>query len=113
MMPIDQGKPVLLVLPDLSAAFDKVSHKVIFFGLKDMFGLSGKVLEWIHSYLEKRSVFVIWFTTGFSSCSSRFHNEFPSAVIWGFKYHLFTDDSHLYISMDPENDLTFYYSLKM
>ena len=44
MMSIDQGKPVILVLLDLFAAFDKVDNNVLFSRLKDMFGLSGKVL---------------------------------------------------------------------
>ena len=46
MMSIDQAKPVILVLLDLSAAFDTVDHNVLFSRLKDMFGLSGKLLEW-------------------------------------------------------------------
>ena len=44
MMSIDQGKPMIPVLLDLSAAFDTVDNKVLFSRLKDVFGLSGKVL---------------------------------------------------------------------
>jgi len=44
MMSIDQGKPVLLVLLHLSAVFDTVDHNELSTRLKDMFGLSGKVL---------------------------------------------------------------------
>ena len=46
MMSIDQGQPIILVLLDLSAAFDTVDHNVLFSRLKHMFGMSGKVLEW-------------------------------------------------------------------
>ena len=49
VMSIDQGKPVILVLLDLSAAFDTVDYIVLFSRLKDMFGLSGRVLEWFRS----------------------------------------------------------------
>ena len=46
MMSIAQGKPVILVLLDLSASFDTVDYNIPFSRLKYMFGLSGKVLEW-------------------------------------------------------------------
>ena len=49
MVSIDQGKPVILVLLDLCDAFDTDDHNVLFSRLKDMFGLSGKVLEWLRS----------------------------------------------------------------
>jgi len=44
-MSIDQGEPELLLLLDLSVAFDTVYHNVLYSKLKDMFGLSGKILE--------------------------------------------------------------------
>ena len=51
-MSIDQGKPTIPVLLDLSAAFDTLDHNVLLFRLKNMFDLSGKVLKWLRSYLE-------------------------------------------------------------
>jgi len=64
-MSIDHGKLVLLVLLDLSAAFDTVDHNVLltimYSRLKDMFGLSGEVLEWFRLYLDQRSQRVCWF----------------------------------------------------
>jgi len=50
MMLIDQGKPVLLVLLDLSDAFYTIDHSVPFSSLKDTFD---KVLDLLQSYLEQ------------------------------------------------------------
>ena len=46
MISSDRSKSVIFVLLDLSAAFDKVDHNVLFSGLKGIFDQSGKVLEW-------------------------------------------------------------------
>ena len=55
MMLIDQGKPVIVALIDLSAALDLVGHNVPFSRLMDILSLSFKVLEWFRPYLEQRS----------------------------------------------------------
>jgi len=52
---INQGKPELLILRDISAQFDTVDHNVLFSSLKDRFDLSNKVMEWLRSYLEQLS----------------------------------------------------------
>ena len=129
MMSIDQGKPVILVLLDLSAAFDTVDHNVLFSRLKDMFGLSGRVLEWFRSYLEQRSQRasvhgilsdIQFLLSGVPQGSVLGPLVFtmytrPLGIIaqrYGVKYHLYADDTQLYISLDPDNELNFSSSLK-
>jgi len=48
----------VLVLLDLSAAFDTVDHRMLLHRLEKRVGLSGAVLNWLWSYLEGRSYFV-------------------------------------------------------
>jgi len=89
MMSIDQGKPVLVVLLDLSAVFDRVDHNVLFSRSKTC-----SVCQVQRS--QKMSVFGIWCATEFSSWSSGFHNGII-AQRYDVKYHLCTCDTQLYI----------------
>jgi hypothetical protein len=63
----------------------------------------------------RRSGFVIWWTIRFSFWSSGFHSVYPSFGIIAqrscIKYHLHADDTQLYISLDPDNELIFFFSL--
>ena len=45
----------MLVLLDLSAAFDTVRHDALLNHLKSRFGADGKALEWFASYLANRT----------------------------------------------------------
>jgi hypothetical protein len=59
-MATDSSTPTLMVSLDLSAAFDCVVHLKLLTRLSQDFGLSGKALSWVQSYLSDRSQTVSW-----------------------------------------------------
>ena len=54
----DSGKSSVLVLLDLSAAFDTVDHNILLDRFANWVGLSGTVLNWFESYLKERDYYV-------------------------------------------------------
>ena len=56
---VDREDVTLLCLLDLSAAFDTVDHDILVDRLEGAFGLRGQVLEWIKSFLFKRTQSVL------------------------------------------------------
>ena len=45
---------IILVIIDLSAAFDNVDHKVLLEVLHKCFGVEARALDWFQSYLSSR-----------------------------------------------------------
>ena len=58
MMNMNRQHVTLLVMLDLSSAFDTVYHDILLDRLNNEFGIKGRVLEWFTSYLCKRSQFI-------------------------------------------------------
>ncbi len=56
---MDNKKGTLLVLIDLSAAFDTIDHSILINRLQQRFGFDGTVLAWLRSYLKDRTQKVV------------------------------------------------------
>lgn len=61
----DSGSPIVLLLLDLSAAFDPVDHDVLIDRLKDQVSIQGLSLDWFSTYFGGRTISV-----GFGNCSA-------------------------------------------
>ena len=117
---VDGLRDVVLVMLDLSAAFDTLEHTILLDRLSRYFGFSHTVLRWISSYLTGRIQSI---TIGNTTSSSRII-EFgaPRGSILGpLLFILYTgpihdiisahnldcmfyaDDSQLYITIDPHD----------
>ena len=55
---VNDNKSVILLLLDLSSAFDTVDHLILLSRLSHRFGIKGNALAWFDSYLKSRKQFV-------------------------------------------------------
>ena len=95
---IDNGERVILVLLDLSAAFDAVNHELLLSRLSTRYGLCGSVLKWFTSYLTTRTQFMD--INGTSSTILYVLYTSPVADIirrHNLNFHFYADDLQLFL----------------
>jgi hypothetical protein len=117
VMALSEKKATLLVLLDLSCAFDTVDHAILLRTLEEI-GIRGTALRWFASYLDNRQQYVS--IGNAKSPPVKLHSGVPQGSVLGpalftlytaslarllanfsVQFHFYADDTSLYVSFEP------------
>ena len=118
LVALDNHQEVVLVLLDLSAAFDTIDHSALLSRLQCRYGINGTVLKWFQSYLDNRTQQVIIKDSPSSEKQllsgvpvlgpllfSLFFGPLEDVILaHGLKVMVYADDTQLYISIGSYED---------
>lgn len=112
---LDKGNMVILVLLDLSAAFDTIDHNILLSRMKHHAAINNTCLQWFTSYLANRQQSVL--VKGCESSKIKVNYGVPQGSVLGpitfnlyttpiakimkdhsMSYHVYADDTQLYMS---------------
>ena len=115
---MDNHSATVLVLLDLSAAFDTIDHSVLFDRMENIIGIEGTALNWFRSYLGGRSqriqigdvisLISVLLLFGVPQGSVLFLiYMLPLGEIirgYGFRLHIYADDTQVYLAIRHETE---------
>jgi len=118
LMHLDTSDTVILVLLDLSAAFDTIDHNILLKRMEKRCGIKGTALKFIKSYLSERKQKVVIGEKESSKKEVKYgvpQGSVLGPILFqiymaplgdlikehGLEYHIYADDTQLYIAFSP------------